>query len=166
VTTSNPTPPTYYQLVKSSQAPVAAVEGVDLFLLNQGRAQDMFPGHQKLTPGLFLGAAAYPPNHYFVGTTIEPERGFNISAGAVFGSQTILPSSFAYTPGSYASVNPSIPTSTKFKTGFFIMIGFDTSLFGQIFNGSIFQSVLSIGTAGSPPTPAPTTTPAPPAPTQ
>jgi hypothetical protein len=89
-------------------------------------------------------------------------RGFDISAGAVFGSQTILPSTFAYTPGSYASVNPSIPTSTKFKPGFFFMIGFDTSLFGQIFNGSIFQSVLSIGTAGSPPAPAP----APTAPTQ
>ncbi len=150
-TTANPTPATYYQLVKSKQIPIAAVEGVDLFLFDSGGSQDMFPGKNRPIPGLFIGSSAYPLNHYFVGTTVEPERGFNISAGVVFGSENILPSSFGYQAGSYASVHPSIPTSTKFKTGVFFMIGFDTSLFGQIFNGSIFKSVLSVGTAGSPP---------------
>jgi len=153
-TSTNTTPATYYQLVKSINAPVAAIQGVDLFLFNKDRSQDMFKRAKSWTPGLFIGASAYPLDHYFGGLAFEPMRGFNITGGAVGGSETFLSKSSVVAPGGYSDANPSIPTSSHFKAGFFIMIGFDTNLFGSIFNGSIFQSVIPIGTLGSS-TPAP-----------
>jgi hypothetical protein len=40
--------------------------------------------------------------------------------------------------------------STRMRPGFYVMIGFHTSLFKAIFTGSAFSNVFGAGTAGSP----------------
>ena len=140
------TPP-YYQLISTKQAPVAAVQGVDIFF----KRQDQFPtAIRPHSVGAFIGVAAYPLNHYFFGLSGEPKPGFNLTAGAVVGSINVLPDSFGYQVGSYSTANPTVPSATRFKVGFFVMFGFDTSLFKSIFNLSAFQGTGLASVVGAP----------------
>ncbi len=155
------TAPTYYQLVSASQARVAAIEGVNLYF----PSRDMFVlSRSDFAPALFLGAAAYPLNHFYIGATEERIRGLSLTGGFTGGAENVLPGNYGYVVGSTAPVNPPIPSASHLKAGWFFMIGFDTGIFIHIFDNSVFQNVLSIGTAGSPtpaPTPSSSPTPAP-----
>jgi hypothetical protein len=145
----------YYQLISTTQTTAAAVQGVDLFFGHQ----DQFPA-RKMGPslGALIGVSAYPLNHYYLGLMVEC-RGFNLSAGAAFSPINYIPSSFGYGVGSYAATNPTIPTDSKWKTGFFIMLGFDTNLFESIFNLSAFRNSGAATVVGAPtPNTPPTTT--------
>ena len=143
--------PTYYELLQTKQPFVAAVQGINIYIL----PQDTFtvhtrPGILRFVPEAFLGASAYPLNHYYVGGSEEGLlRGLSITGGFAYGSQNILPSNFPYKPGTVVTAAPTLSTSTRFQKGFFLMVGFHTSLFKAIFSGSAFQGT-TIGTAGSP----------------
>ncbi|MGA9057776.1 MAG: hypothetical protein WB763_14835, partial [Terriglobia bacterium] len=119
--TSNPTPPTSYQLLQSNSPQAAVVVGVSIFI----KREDMFPGvkapwwQRYLPTEPFLGASVYPLNHYFVGGSLEPIHGFNLTLGPVFGSQASLPPQ--YTPGEQVTgtTAPTVPISSRFrKCGF------------------------------------------------
>jgi hypothetical protein len=143
--------PTYYQLTQTKQAQVAAIEGISLYpwLPKDMFTQDTMPGFLRYLPtGLFLGGSAYPLNHYFAGASLEPYRGVSLTGGVVFGSETQLPKDFPTPVLGVTQANPSIPTTSSLKKGFFVMVAFHTSLFGQIFKGSVFQNVVGIPTAG------------------
>jgi len=151
--TTTPNPPCYsppatgtatqtynYQLLRTGQAPVAAVGGILLYF----KPRDMFdPKLDKHAFGAMFAVSAYPLNHYFIGPTWEPKPGINFSAGIVEGSTNLLPT--GYSEGVIASSNPTLPSVTKFKTGAFFMLSFDAYLFKAIFTGGPF--VPTIGTA-------------------
>lgn len=151
------TAPTYYQLQPTSGPTVAVVEGVDLFIFDnfrlrnwmQGGARDMFASRMVLSrPELYLAASAYPVNHYFLGLSEEPLQGFHFSGGISGAVQSSISRSSGFTVGTVSLSNSAIPTTSHFKHGYFIEVGFDTSLFGQIFSKNAFSSVLSLGSAG------------------
>jgi len=143
---------TYYQLVKTRQPQIAAIEGIAIY---PWKPRDMFReirGQRvSFSPELFIGAAAYPLDHYFLGGNVEPIHGMSFFGGLAFGAETTLPRNSPYQIGSVAqgTAPPALTTSTSMHTGVFVGVAFHTSLFGSIFNGSVFQNVLSIGTAGS-----------------
>jgi len=143
--------PTYYELLQTKQPFAGAVQGINIYIL----PQDTFtshtnPGYLRFMPDVFLGASVYPLNHYYVGLSEEGLlRGLSISGGFAYGSQNVLPSNFSYKPGAVVTAAPTLSTSTRFRNGFFVMVGFHTSLFKAIFSGSAFQNT-TIGTAGSP----------------
>ena len=159
---SQTTAPTYYQLQPQSGPTVAVVEGVNLFLfdnpsLKHGSARDMFKSRMAWTPPeLYLAASAYPINRYYLGLTEEPLQGFHFSGGIAGAVLSSTPASSGYTAGTVSISNSAIPTTSHFRGGAFIEIGFDTSLFGQIFNGNILSNILTLGSAGGTPQPAPT----------
>lgn len=144
--------PTYYELLQTRQPFIGAVQGINIYIL----PQDTFtthrnPGYLRFIPDVFLGASVYPLNHYFAGLSEEGLlRGLSISGGLAYGSQDVVPSNFPYKPGTVVTAAPTLSTSTRFQKGFFLMVGFHTSLFKAIFSGSAFQNT-SIGTAGAPP---------------
>jgi hypothetical protein len=146
--------PTYYQLNAQSGPTVAVVEGVDLFIFDNfswkhGGARDMFKSRMAWTPPeLYLAASAYPVNHYYLGLSEEPLQGFHFSGGIAGAVSSSISPGAGFNVGSVSLSNPTIPTTSHFKGGFFIEVGFDTSLFGQIFSKSAFSSVLSLGSAG------------------
>jgi hypothetical protein len=143
--------PTYYALQRTQQAQVAAIQGITFYIWPKDSfTQHTIPPLARYMPGIFVGASAYPLNHYFGGLSEEPVRGFSITAGIVYGSETTLPSNSPYTIGSVVQSTPSSLTSSSLRPGFFVMFGFHTSLFGAVFNGSVFQNALNIGTAGTP----------------
>jgi hypothetical protein len=144
--------PTYYELLQTKQPFVGGIQGINIYIL----PQDTFtvhshPGYLRfVVPSVFLGASVYPLNHYYVGLAEEGLlRGLSISTGLAYGSQNELPSNFPYKPGTVVTAAPTLFTSTRFKNGFFVMVGFHTSLFKAIFSGSAFQNT-TVGTAGSP----------------
>ena len=87
--------------------------------------------------------SAYPLNQYFFGIAYEPKPGINLSGGVAFGSTNVLPD--GYSVGVIAASDPSLPSATKFKTGAFVMLGFDAYLFKALFTGGPFTP--TIGTA-------------------
>jgi hypothetical protein len=150
--------PTYYQLMQSKQTQLAVIQGISIYL----RPQDSFTrytrgGHSwRLSPGLFLGAAVYPLNHYYVGISAEPFRsGVSIVVGYAAGVVNRLPRNYGFVPNDVVMSNstpptpPALSTSTTLRGGWFVMVGFHTSLFKAIFTGTAFQNPGSIGTAGS-----------------
>jgi hypothetical protein len=151
--TTTPNPPCYsspaigtatqtynYQLLRTVQAPVAAVGGVLLYF----KPRDMFdPKIDKHAFGAMFAVSAYPLNHYFIGPAWEPKPGINLSAGVVEGATNLLPT--GYSEGVISTSNPTLPSVTKFKTGAFFMLSFDAYLFKAIFTGGPF--VPTIGTA-------------------
>lgn len=153
--------PTTFQFVKNSTTGVAAVVGVNLYV----RSQDMFPGARRswytryLPTSPFFGASVFPLNQYFYGGAAEPLRGFNITVGGVYGSQTSLPRSWSFQPGDQvtAPTVPTVPSATRFRNGVFFMLGCDTSLFQAIF-GSIWTNVTTIGAPPSVPPSSPSST--------
>jgi hypothetical protein len=150
--------PTYYELVKTSQTTVSVVQGINFNIVKQDTyiSQNSYPRPIFFTPSIFFGASAYPLNHYYFGLSESPIRELSITGGLSYGSQTRLPANYPYAPGSVVDTAPALLTSSTFKPAYFIMIGFHTSLFGKIFNGSIFQNISNSGQAASP-APAPTT---------
>jgi hypothetical protein len=146
------TAPTYYELVKSSQTTVTVVEGINFNIVKQDTYidQNSYPHSIFFTPSIFFGASAYPLNHYYFGLSESPIRELSITGGLSYGSQTKLPANYPYAQGSVVDTAPALLTSSTFKPGYFVMIGFHTSLFGKIFNGSIFQSSSNSGQAASP----------------
>ncbi len=133
-----------YQLVQSNSPQAAVVVGVTIFI----KREDMFPGAKSKwwqRSGPFLGASAYPLNHYFLGCSLEPLHGLNLTLGPVFGSQTRLPNNYTQGPVTAATA-PTIPSSSGFRAGVFVMVGFDTSMFKAIF-GSLWGNVTSVGAA-------------------
>ena len=124
--------------------------GVSLYI----RRVDMFPGVKRpwwekyLPTSPFLGASVFPLNHYLVGGSLEPLRGFNLTLGPVFGAQTSLPPPYTVGEQVSATSTPALPTSSRFRTGAFAMAGFDTSLFKAIF-GSLWSNVTNVGTPPS-----------------
>lgn len=157
--------PTYYQLHVQSGPTVAVVEGVDLFIFDNaswkhGGARDMFKSRMAWTPPeLYLAASAYPVNHYYAGLSEEPLQGFHLSGGIAGAVQSSISTGSGFTVGAVSLSNPTIPTTSHFKGGFFIEVGFDTSLFGQIFSKNAFNNVLSLGSAGGVAQTAATTSP-------
>lgn len=151
--TKTPNPPCYspaatgsnsqiynYQLLRSVQAPVAAVGGVLIYF----RSRDMFaPKADRRAFGGLFAISAYPLNHYFFGPAYEPKPGINVSGGVVFGAANALPT--GYSVGVISASNPSLPSDTKFKTGAFVMLSFDAYLFKAIFTGGPF--IPTVGTA-------------------
>jgi hypothetical protein len=141
--------------VQSNSPQAAVVVGISLFI----KREDMFPGKKPpwwqsyLPTEPFLGASVYPLSHYFVGGSLEPLHGFFLTLGPVFGSQTCLPKNWQYAPGQQVTQTstPTIPSSSHFRKGAFVMAGFDTSLFKAIFGG-LWSNVTSVGT----PSPTPT----------
>lgn len=144
VTTTN-----YYMLTQSKQAPIAAIQGINIFAFGP-KDEFLFTPENLYAPDVFLGAAAYPVGHFYLGLSETPVRGLSVTFGLSVGSQTYLPSSSNYQMNTVYTTNPSIPTSSHFQKGFFVMVGFRTALFKGIFNGSAFQNVIPIGTAGAP----------------
>ncbi len=144
--------PTYYELLQTTQPTVAAVQGINIYLLPQDTfTTHTHPGYLRFIPEAFLGASVYPLNHYYVGLSEEGLlRGLSVTSGFAYGSENVLPSNFPYKPGTVVTAAPTLSTSTRFRNGFFVMVGFHTSLFKAIFSGSAFQNTSSIGTAGSP----------------
>jgi hypothetical protein len=138
------TPPTTYQLVQSNSPQAAVVVGVSIFC----RREDMFPGVKSKwwqRSGPFLGASVYPLNHYFFGASLEPIHGFNLTLGPVFGSQMSSPAQYTVGEQVSAAAAPTLPSSSKFHAGAFVMVGFDTSIFQAVF-GSLWSNVTSVGT--------------------
>jgi adenylate kinase family enzyme len=147
------TAPTYYQLTQSKQVTFTAVQGINLYPF----PKDTFTAHStprslNLMPAIFIGAAIYPLNHYYIGLSEEPSsfRLLSITGGLTYGSQTALPSNSPFMVGSVATSAQPLSTSTHFRAGFFVMVGFHTSLFKAIFTGSAFQNTSNTGTAGAP----------------
>lgn len=151
---------TYYQLQQQNGPTVAVMEGVDLFLLDNpswknGFARDMFRSRMAWTrPELLIAASAYPLNHYYVGVSEEPVQGMHFSFGRAGAVVNSISPTFGYAVNSVSVSNPTIQTSSRFRGGWFVEFGFDTSLFGQIFNGGFLQNVLTLGSAGGVPQPA------------
>jgi hypothetical protein len=117
----------------------------------------MFPGKKSLwwqrclPTNPFIGASVYPLNRYFVGGSLEPIHGFFVTLGPVFGSQTSLPEDYPYKLGQQVTTAtaPAIPDSSRFRVGGFVMVGFDTSLFKEIFK-LLLSSPGVIKTIGTP----------------
>jgi hypothetical protein len=150
--------PTYYQLMQSKQTQLAIIQGISVYF----RPQDSFTrytrdGHTwRMSPGLFLGAAVWPLNHYYAGLSAEPFRaGISIVAGYAAGVVNRLPRNYGFVPNDVVMSNstpptpPALSTSTTLRGGWFVMVGFHTSLFKAIFTGTAFQNPGNIGTAGS-----------------
>jgi len=82
--------PTYYELLQTKQPFVAAVQGINIYIL----PQDTFtvhtrPGILRFVPEAFLGASAYPLNHYYVGGSEEGLlRGLSITGGFSYAPKT------------------------------------------------------------------------------
>lgn len=109
----------------------------------------MPPFLRYLPTEVFLGASAYPLNHYFAGLSDEPHRGISFTGGVVVGAETMLPKNFPTPVYGVVQANLTIPTTSSMKSGYFVMVAFHTSLFGAIFKGSVFQNVIGIPTAGT-----------------
>jgi hypothetical protein len=147
------TPSYNYQLLRTSQAPVAAVGGILLY----PKQRDMFsPKTDKSALAALFAVSLYPLNHYFVGPAFEFKPGISISSGVVFGSTNVLPDHYGFAPGDVTSGAPSPPSVTRFKTGFYFMLSFDAYLFKAIFTSG--PVVPTIGSSASSVTAIPTTT--------
>jgi hypothetical protein len=147
-TTGALTTTNYYILTQTKQVPIAAIQGINLSISGPKDTFLMYPKNFFM-PDLFLGAAAFPLNHYYLGLSEAPARGLSVTGGLAYGSQTYLPSNASYQLNKVYATNASIQTSSRFRNGFFIMVGFRTALFKSIFTGSAFQNVLQIGNAGA-----------------
>jgi hypothetical protein len=140
----------------SSSRGKAVVAGVEIYF----NPQDMYPGAPSKwkSLGVLLGASVYPLNQYYGGLAFEPLHGMTIGAGFVTGSQQRLSASNYVGQylgptqvGTTAVSAPPLPTSTVFRYGGFVMIGFDINIFQ-----TIFSKVTNVGTASAP---SSTTTP-------
>jgi hypothetical protein len=144
--------------MESKQTQVAIIQGITIYL----RPQDSFTrctriGHSwRIPPGLFLGAAVYPLNHYYIGMSTEPFRsGLSIVGGYAGGVVNRLPKNYGFVQNDVVMSNstppapPALSTSNTLRGGWFVMVGFHTSLFKAIFTGTAFQNPGNIGTPGS-----------------
>jgi hypothetical protein len=92
--------------------------------------------------GVFGGASVLKLNEYYAGFGFEPRIGFQILAGAHIGETTALEAPFKVGTAADIPSGTNFPTSTRFRTGFFVGAGFDLTLFRKIFG-----SVTGVGTA-------------------
>jgi hypothetical protein len=155
----SPTPPsgsstpTYnYQLLRTTQAPVAAIGGILLYL----KQRDMFsPKTDKSALAAMFAVSLYPLNHYYLGPAYEFKPGISVSSGIVFGSTNVLPSRYGFVPGDVTTSAPPPPSVTRFKTGFYLTLNFDAYLFKAIFTSG--PVVPTIGSSASAVSATPTT---------
>ena len=131
----------YYCIAKqqTSSWQVAGMVGVGWFFLGR----DYFPygtggrlSWANMVPSIMAATSVTSLGNFMIGPNFEPSNGINIFAGIAAAHQNTLTSgystSMALIPGS-SNAPPSIPTATHEKWGISIGIGFDLSVFTQIF---------------------------------
>ena len=130
-------------VTQTSDWQVAGMAGVAWFPLLGGR--DYFPRGtsgslhwRNLAPALLVATSVTSLGNAFVGPDFEPVNGLDLYVGIASAHQTALPSSQSLTavllPSGNGNNPPTLQTATHVKAGLTFGVGFDLSVFTQIFS--------------------------------
>jgi hypothetical protein len=133
----------YYCIARQQSAgwQAAGMVGVAWFPLGR----DYFPygtggsvrKRKNYSPSILAATSVTSLGNFFLGPNFEPANGINFFGGFAAGHQNTLPSSVSpdlpLLPVGSSNSAPTLPTTTHEKWGISLGIGFDLSVFTQIF---------------------------------
>jgi hypothetical protein len=92
---------------------------------------------KNLVPSVLVASSITSLGSVFLGPNFEPVNGLNLYAGYASAHQASLPSGVSsttpYIPVGSSSTPPTLNTTTRLKFGFTFGVGFDLSVFLQLF---------------------------------
>ena len=140
--TGTPTTASYYciQATQTGSVQLAGMAGLEWFIhprdyFPRGRGVGTTP--QNWIPSLLVASSVTSLGSAFFGPNIEPVNGFNVFAGVASAHQQTLPTGTSltsvYQGNGSSSTAPSFTPATHEKWGFSVGVGFDLSVFTQLF---------------------------------